>query len=161
MHGTKQMEEFSRAYVRAIAAQAGCNPYNFDIDDDSIDLGIGINNSKRTRLEIQLKCTGKPVDIHQETFFFDLSLKNYNDLRVESIVPRLLVVVCVPEDSNAWTTQTEQELCLRHCGYWCSLMDMPDVENKVKIRVQIPRANIFSVEFLQDAMRRIAAGERL
>lgn len=161
MHKTKQMDEFSRAYVRAIVAQAGWNPYNFDIDDDSIDLGIGINDKGRTRLEIQLKCTGEPVDMTQETFPFDLKLKNYNDLRVESLVPRLLVVVCVPEDINTWTKQTEQELCLRHCGYWLSLVGMPDVTNKTKVRIQIPRNNIFSVKFLKNAMQRIASGGQI
>ncbi len=160
MHMTMRMEEFSRAYVQAISAQAGCNPYSYKVDDDSIDLGLGMDENARARLEIQLKCTSADTANGKDTFPFDLSVKNYNDLRVESIVPRLLVVVRVPEDISAWTQQTEQKLCLRHCGYWHSLEGMPDRDNTTSVRVHIPHANIFSVEFLKTTMRRIAAGER-
>ncbi len=161
MHITNQMEEFSRAYVNAIAAQAGCNPYNPHIDDDSIDVGFAMNDAVRPRLELQLKCTGRPIDLGKNVFPFDLSIKNYNDLRAETLVPRLLVVVLVPQEPGEWAQQTEEELCLHHCGYWYSLKGIPDTENTTTVRVQIPRANIFSVDFLQDAMRRIASGERL
>ena len=71
------------------------------------------------------------------------------------------MVVCDPEEITAWTKQTEQELCMRHCAYWHSLADMQATENDATVRVRIPRSNIFSVEFLQEAMRRIAAGEGL
>lgn len=161
MHITNQMEEFSRAYVNAIAAQAGCNPYELKVDNDSIDIGLGTKNNIRSRLEIQLKCTGKPVDMDKNVFPFDLPIKNYDDLRAKTLVPRLLVVVLVPKDLREWAHQTEEELCLRHCGYWYSLSGMPDKENKESVRVQIPRKNMFSVDFLRDAMRRIAAGEQL
>ncbi len=40
MHRTMQMEEFSRAYVKAIAAQARYTPYRPEVDDDSIDIGV-------------------------------------------------------------------------------------------------------------------------
>lgn len=161
MHSTSQMEEFSRAYVKAISAQAGCNSSKPDVDDDSIDLVLGMADATRPRLEIQLKCTGEPIDQDKKSFPFFLSLKNYNDLRAETIVPRLLVVVCVPKDMGAWTHQTEQELCLRHCGYWHSLAGMPDTENKTGITLHISRKNIFSVDFLKSSMQRIAAGEPL
>ena len=160
MHTTMRMQEFSRAYVSAISAQAGCNPYSYKVDDDSIDLGLGMDENARARLEIQLKCTSAATADDKDTFPFDLSVKNYDDLRVDAIVPRMLVVVRVPADIDAWTGQTEQELCLRHCGYWHSLAGMPDTENTATVRLHIPRAQIFSVDFLKETMRRIAAGER-
>ena len=40
------------------------------------------------------------------------AIKNYDDLRADVIAPRLLVVVCVPEDCEDWTRQTEEHLCL-------------------------------------------------
>ena len=161
MHPTSQKEEFSRAYVKAIAAQAGWNPYTYDVDDDSIDIGLGVSENSRARLEIQLKCTSSAIDDSKSDFPFDLPLKNYNDLRAEAIVPRLLVVVCVPKDVGEWTQQTEQELCLRHCGYWHSLAGEPASKNTETVRVHISRENIFSVDFLKNAMQRIAAGEQL
>ena len=153
MHITNQMEQFSIAYVKAIAAQAGVNPYKYDVDDDSIDIGFAIKDNKRSHIGIQLKCTGKAVDPNKEAFPFDLPIKNYNDLRGETTIPRLLVVVCVPENTDEWTKQTEEELCLRHCGYWCSLEGMPETENKTSVRIQIPRKNIFSVDFLKNAIQ--------
>ena len=56
----QQKEQFSRAYVQAVAAAAGFATYIPDVDDDSIDMGIaagGKESRRRPRLELQLKCT--------------------------------------------------------------------------------------------------------
>ena len=162
---TMQMEQFSRAYVAAIAAQAGCNPSRPEVDEDSVDLALamkGITGCKRTRanLEIQIKCTGN-ADLSQETFSYALPVKNYDDLRADVVTPRLLVVVCVPHEIEDWTQQTEEQLCLRRCAYWLSLAGMPETDNSASVTVQIPRTNIFSVDFLREAMRRSANGKTL
>ena len=34
MYRTMQMEQFSIAYVKAVAAIAGCNTYRYAVDDD-------------------------------------------------------------------------------------------------------------------------------
>lgn len=167
MHITRQMEQFSRAYVAAIAAQAGCNSSRPEVDDDSVDIVLsmkGMTNCKRTRaiLEIQLKCThSADFSGEKEDFPFPLSIKNYDDLRAEVIVPRLLVVVHVPKDCQDWTRQTEEQLCLYRCAYWLSLAGRPESDNNTSVTVHIPRANIFSVEFLKEAMRSCANGEAL
>ena len=165
MHSTMKMEQFSRAYVAALAAQAGCNPSRPDVDEDSVDLELSMRDipgCKRTRgkLEMQLKCT-HTADLGKDSFPFALSIKNYDDLRADVIVPRLLVVVCVPEDCEGWTRQTEEHLCLRHCAYWLSLAGMPETNNVESVTVRIPRNQIFSVEFLREAMRHSANGEGL
>lgn len=165
MHHTAKMEQFSRAYVAAIAAQAGCNPSRPEVDNDSVDLELcmkDILDCKRTRgrLEMQLKCT-YAADRSEDSFPFSLSIKNYDDLRAEVVIPRLLVVVCVPEDSEDWTQQTEEQLCLHHCAYWLSLAGMPELKNAKSVTVHIPRKQIFSVEFLHEAMRHSANGETL
>ena len=53
----QRMEQFSRAYVHAIAAVAGANVLQWSVDDDSIDVGFGVKSKRRARLEAQLKCT--------------------------------------------------------------------------------------------------------
>ncbi len=125
MHITHQQEEFSRAYLHAIAAGAGLK---FDPagrpDDDSVDVAIstrGLRGTARSpRLEVQVKCqmsaaTGDPIS-------YALKQKNYEDLRhTDYGVPRILVVVFVPEQVAVWTTHTEQELMMRYCAYWVSL----------------------------------------
>ena len=40
MHITARQEQFSKAYVRAIAAVAGFNICTYDVDNDSVDLGL-------------------------------------------------------------------------------------------------------------------------
>lgn len=160
-----KMEQFSRAYVAALAAQAGCNPARPEVDEDSVDLTLSmkdISGCKRSRgkLEVQLKCT-HAANRGKDTFPFALSIKNYDDLRADVVIPRLLVVVCVPEECDDWTQQTEEQLCLHHCAYWLSLAGMPETNNAESVTVYIPRNQIFSVEFLREAMRRSANEEAL
>ena len=165
MHHTAKMEQFSRAYVAAIAAQAGCNPSRPEVDNDSVDLELcmkDIPNCRRTRgrVAIQLKCT-HTVDRSKDEIAFALPVKNYNDLRADVMEPRLLVLVCVPEDCEDWTKQTEDQLCLHHCAYWLSLAGKPETDNDSTVTVHIPRKNVFSVDFLKEAMRHSANGEMI
>jgi hypothetical protein len=100
--------------------------------------------------------------IGDEVIRYPLVVKNYNDLRVENIhTPRLLVVVVVPEQLDNWLTQSQQELCLKYCGYWVSLRGKPPTENQTTITVSIPRQNIFNVEALKNLMQQIGAGKAL
>jgi len=158
----QQKQEFSKAYVKAIAAACGYATHEPSVDDDSIDLGIsgrGGNGTVRSpRLDLQLKCTGRDL-VGDATVDFPLKRKNYDDLRPENVmVPRILVVVTVPQDVNDWTFHTEQELLLRHCGYWHSLRGMPSTENPTTVTVNIPRTQLFDVSGLQSIMNRISDG---
>ncbi len=160
-----QKEQFSKAYVSAVAAQAGCNMARPDIDDDSIDVLLMAKDLRgcvrtRAQIDIQLKCTAS-CSLDKHDISFALPLKNFNDLRVDVIVPRLLVVVCVPQDCDDWTVQSEHELILRHCAYWYSLFDVAETDNTSTVTVHIPKKNIFSVEFLKTAMHKVANGQRL
>ena len=56
MHITQQQEQFSNAYLRAVATVAGYSLSKPDVDDDSIDWSIykrGGNGTKRSpRIEL-------------------------------------------------------------------------------------------------------------
>lgn len=135
------------------------------MDDDSVDLELcmkDIPNCKwtRGRIAIQLKCT-HAVDRSKDEIAFALPVKNYNDLRAAVMEPRLLVLVCVPEACEDWIQQTEDQLCLYHCAYWLSLAGKPETENDSTVTVHIPRKNVFSVDFLKEAMRHSANGEMI
>lgn len=163
MHITHQQEEFSRAYLYAIAAAAGLkfSPAPAP-DDDSVDMAIstrGLRGTARSpRLEIQVKCqmsaaTGDPIP-------YALKQKNYDDLRhTDYSVPRILVVVFVPEQAADWTTHTEQELAMRYCAYWVSLRGLPPSTNQHTTTVHLPRKNLFNVQGLEAIMNRIGRGE--
>ncbi len=60
---------------------------------------------------------------------FPLPIKNYNDLRVEAVIPRILIVLLMPEADALWMSQSEEELCLRRCAYWLSLEGRHAVPN--------------------------------
>ena len=53
-----QKEQFSHAYVRAVAAVAGFAVAKPEVDDDSVDLSIKSKlHSVRPQVDVQLKCS--------------------------------------------------------------------------------------------------------
>lgn len=162
MHITQRKEQFSQAYVHAVASAAGYAMFHHSVDDDSIDLGIaqriGYRGLPRApRLDLQLKCTAE-TNWKNDVLSFALKKKNYDDLReVELTVPRILVVVCVPESPDDWVDQNEERMVLRHCGYWYSLKGLPErPEVKTSVTVKIPRKNALTVVSLHELMRMCA-----
>ena len=110
------------------------------------------------RLELQLKCTARDV-LENNSIKYPLIIKNYHDLRINSLVPRILVVVLVPEKITDWIKQKEEELCLRYCAYWVSLRGMPDTTNTTNVTIEIPRSNQFTPDVLQTIIQRISFGD--
>ncbi len=162
----QRKEQFSQAYVRAIASVAGFSAAIPGVDDDSVDLHLSSRSVDglplRPRLDLQLKCTTDGV-IRDDQVVHRLKRKNYDELRItEFLVPRLLVVVLVPESEEEWVRHSEEELAIRRCGYWTSLMGMPESANKGdKVSVHLPRANVFDVAGLRGLMGRAGRGEPL
>jgi hypothetical protein len=156
-------EGFSHAYARAVAHAAGyfVQEANRPFDGDGIDISImhrGPGGAVRSpRLELQLKATEHAVTT--DPFSYSLDVKNYDELRSEELqVPRILVVVVVPKDVSNWLSANEEELVLRHCGYWLSLRGSPASDNEATVTVKIPRSNCFHVAQLQALMGRIRDG---
>lgn len=164
MDPSQQKEQFSRAYVHAVATVAGYGTAVPVPDDDSIDVMIfatGTHSTpRRPRLEVQVKCTGQDI-VGADELRFSLKIKNYNDLRAtrdQLLVPRILVVMIVPQNVGEWVRQTEEELVLRHCAYWRSLHGSPDTENEDAVTVAIPRRQVFTPTALQEIMQRVNDG---
>jgi hypothetical protein len=158
----QQKEQFSITYIRAIASVAVYSLYRLEIDNDSVDLGIisrgGTGKIILPRLELQLKCTARNF-LEENYLKYPLMLKNYNDLRINALVPRILVVVLVPEKITDWIRQTEEVLCLKYCAYWVSLHGMPDTTNITNVTVEVPRINQFTPDALQAIIQRINYGD--
>jgi hypothetical protein len=156
----QQKQQFSIAFVRAVAAVSGYNVYRQEVDDESVDLGIaatGLNGTTRNpRLELQLKCS-ETILLDDQDFAFRLKLKNYNDLRDSEVhVPKLLVVVHVPSAVDEWIVQDESSLALRRCGYWHSLAGLPPTDNESGCTLRVSRARRFDVSALRHLMTQIA-----
>lgn len=158
----QQKEQFSNTYLQAIATVAGYSLYKPSVDDDSVDWGIAAKGGKgrirAPRLELQLKSTSRDVR-ENNSLRYPLKIKNYDDLRMDDFaIPRILVVVLIPETIEDWLTESETEICMKECGYWISLRGMPETENTTAFTVTIPRTNQFTVVALQSIMEGISQG---
>lgn len=68
-------------------------------------------------IAFQAKAKGRDV-LTETHVIYALPVKNYDDLRADTQIPRLLKVVVLPEADTDWIVHTEEELRLRRCGYW-------------------------------------------
>lgn len=157
----QQKEQFSRAWVQAIAAVAGFGWSTPSVDDDSIDLTLhqtgGRGTTRSPKLDLQLKC--KTDETPLGDFSFLLKIKNYDDLRCTDVmVPRILVIVLVPNQPSAWVDHAADGLTLRRCGYWLSLRGLPDCSNSKGLTIKVPHNQTFTVGALQAMMNRIGQG---
>jgi hypothetical protein len=161
MDENDRKERFSLAYISAIAAHAGFQVIEArPIDKDSVDGEIISDEGRRPRIEFQAKATARHR-LRADDFVFRLSVKNYNDLRRDVRTPRLLIVVLLPTSEEEWLVHSEEELQLRHCGYWFSLAGWPPTTNAATISVNIPRTQVFDTAQLRALMGRANREEPL
>ena len=155
-----QMEQFSLAYIRAVVASAGYQMVRPEPDTDSLDGILMSDFGSRPRIEFQAKATARDI-VRSGNLHFPLRIKNYNELRNSTRIPRILIVVLMPWDPNQWVNQTEEELCLRRCGYWVSLEGRSTVTNTTNITVRLPLSNVFNGAQLHALMNKVERGEAL
>jgi len=163
MHENIKKEEFSRAYVCALAAPLGFNRVNFGVDDDSADIGFkakyGVNFIVRNpQIDFQLKCT--EITFKDDGYLhFPLKIKNYDDLRgTNQAHPKYLVVLCVPEDEKDWVEVKPEELILRYSAYWFSLKNEPSINNKNSVTIRIPKQQKFDKDTFKMLMDEASKG---
>ena len=152
MHLNDQKEQFSLAYIHAVAACAG---YQLEIPDSpdrhSVD---GRLFSDAEIIEVQAKATSQDIE-RDGIVRFPLPVKNHDDLRnPDAMALRLLVVVQLPDDPGAWLDQTQDQLCLAGRGVWRILRGEPATQNADSVTVQIPTSNRFDRDGLIGLMRR-------
>lgn len=159
-----RQEALSRAYVRAVAAQAGLgvtepeSDYGIDMSLRVISLRDNRRRDVGPQIDLQLKRTTRAF-VTTTHLSYDLEVVNYDDLReVGELAARLLVVLVQPEDEADWLSQSADELVLRHCAYWLSLRGKPATSSRRTVRVKVPLENIFSVEALRGIIQRLQEG---
>jgi hypothetical protein len=149
----QQREQFSIAYVSAVAAAAKINIYRLDVDEDSIDIGFNIKSVAGSpispKIDAQIKCVSL-LNLVGEVYRYPLKLKNYEELIGDHYVPRILIVVEAPAHVNAWLDQNHDRLMLHRCGYWASLQSCQPVENNSSVTVSLPRVQVFSPAALKN-----------
>lgn len=156
---TARMECFSRAFVQAICARAGYQ-YNIPSSDlDSIDGEIQGRYGLRPSVGFQLKATSQDL-VRNGNIHFSLSAKNYNDLRVDTLVPRILLVVLLPKAEEDWLHFAPSLLVMRRGAYWLSLRGKGPITTS-SVTVKVPLAQPFNPDTLDSMMRKIDRREPL
>jgi hypothetical protein len=147
-----RQESLCRAYVRAVAAQAGviCSEPEQDYGVDLCLLSVKVRGRRHGdaggQVDLQLKSTTQAHAAGDE-IKYDLDVVAYDDLRAEpDNCPRLLVVLLLPAEEALWLEQSPEQLTLRRCAYWISLAGRPATKATSTIRITIPQTNVFSVE---------------
>ena len=150
------MEHFSKAFIRAYAAPFGFNPSELEYDNDSIDIKLSGKNFtgkyRSPEIHIQLKSTSDEFN-KKGILPFQLSKKNYDDLRGENLAfPRYLFVFILPQSINDWIIENDTNIQLFKRGYWLSLRTAPDIGNQQSKIVHIPIGNLLTREKLNEMM---------
>jgi len=163
----EQKQQLSVAYVHAVAARAGYTCQVQNVDDDSVDVQIGARGYAddqavvcSPRIEIQLKATST-LELKPKHLTFPLGLKNYQELRATTLIPRLLIVLLLPKRPAEWMETSEECMISRRCAYWVSLRGMKETSNTRKISVRLPRSQQFNREQLRGLMQRVSSQEPL
>lgn len=160
--------ELSIAYVQAVSARAGFATEFTRVDLDSVDVTVcgkgklspdSILHSPK--IDIQLKATKNKNVNGDGSISFNLPLKNYNDLRANCLVPRILVVLFLPDDENLWLSHTISHLMMRECASWMSIKGFADSDNFGHQTVRIPSTNIFSPESIFELLNKVSKEEAL
>jgi len=160
-----RQDAFSGAYIRAICATAGCGAEPVGLDNDKVDYLVRSRVQgkvlNKPQIDVQAKCRMSGVAT-SDPISYSLDLETYDNLRdVKVCIPRILVLVLVPDSIQEWLAQSEHVLSLRHCAYWVSLKGMQPSTNTTSQTVYIPRKNVFDVQTLQTMMTKIADGLEL
>jgi Domain of unknown function (DUF4365) len=160
---TKQhrQEALCRAYVQALAAQAGLissrpDPdYGIDLSLRSAEVTEHRHTDTSVQVDLQLRSTTR-AKVTESEVKVDLDVDTYNYLRnPRTFCPRILVVLVLPTEETEWLNQSANELAIRHCAYWLSLGGYPATTATSSIRVTIPITNVFSVEAVRTILQRI------
>lgn len=88
---------------------------------------------------------------------------HYDDLRSKTVdIPRILVVLFLPEDSTAWLTHSADQLVLKRCAYWVNLRgaEPKPKENKWGVTIKLPKAQVFSPDGLRALITQLAKARR-
>ena len=155
---TDREEALSRAYVAAVAASAGYTLAMQDFDRDGVDVQVRAGGAMRPSLDIQLKATIQMREGEEGEFRYPLRRRNYDLLREQTVVPRILVVLDLPGDESQWVSISAEELVIRRCAYWANIKGFPETANLETVTVSIQKTNRFDTNGLRELMDRARSG---
>jgi len=118
-----QKEQFSLAFVHAVATRAGCTIADWKVDKDGVDVTL---RQGGRMVDLQMKCTCVPR-VTQAGYSFPLDTKTYDKLRdAERSAPGYLGLVIAPENIEDWIDHRPEEILMACHGYWAKIQDRSD-----------------------------------
>ena len=123
--------------------------------------GGGFRYVEGDDFKVQLKCTHE-IDIRDQNIIYPLEAKNYGDLIDTSItVPRILVLMHVPKETENWLSHENDHIILRHSAYWVSLRGRDASSNIESVTIQIPVLQRFTPSTIQGIFNKRKVGDLL
>jgi hypothetical protein len=131
-----QKEQFSLAFLLAVATSKGYTIAHWNVDKDGVDATI---RSSAVMVDFQLKCTQSPRE-SRGAWVYDLDIPTFNKLRNrERSAPGYLALVVVPPDLEDWLSHEPERLLILCHGYWAKIQDMPAASGGTKTAIRIPK----------------------
>lgn len=161
--------ELCYAYVHAVAAFAGveCHVSGRISDNRGIDARLHSRGPFaddvrycNAQIEVQLKATTAELATVGSAIAYPLkNIRLYNDYRHKaSIVPRIVVVLVLPDEQSRWLSHSARSLAIRQCAYWVSLRGAAETVNTKSQTIYVPKHQHFNPKALKDLMNKVAAG---
>lgn len=152
-------EEYSKAWLYIMASCAGCTVEFPTKDINSVDATIksdlkGVCGNPV--VDVQLKCTINNYTIINNNIIFNLKIKNYNELRSQSLAPKILILLIAPDNPDKWVKHNKDSSEIFKHAFWVSLLGEPDVKNQTSIKIKIPTQNIITVDLIKSMMIKVS-----
>jgi hypothetical protein len=148
-------EEFSLAYLHAIAAAAGFAMEYRRVDRFGIDIEILFGSF---RIDVQMKCTAEGDQT--KPIAYPLDARTFNFLvEPDRTVPGFLMVVEVPDDQTRWTKVGHDRLSLFRFGYYREMHGLTPIPDNTTKTVHLNRKHRLSVSSLTHIMTVARTGQ--
>ncbi|WP_280253623.1 DUF4365 domain-containing protein [Nocardia abscessus] len=161
---TARQEQFSLAFVRMVAAAAGCSVKSHETDYDGVDITI-VASAEYAKyycpeFEIQLECTTQHRLLRTNDLAWQLERDRFLKLvSRKRFVPALLGVLLIPDDPDQLIDLSEDGLRSASRMYWEHAANLGGIEDgKAGKTVHLPRSNLFDVGGLKGIMQSIGEG---
>jgi hypothetical protein len=154
-----KMEALNRAYVQAIAAKAGVG-ISTPQPDYALDLYLHrvIKEDHRIRyIGVALNCQLKASTdwkIDGNEIVYNLEAKTYNVL-ADASGPWVLILLCLPKDTNDWLELCEDYMRIRKCCYYWQNLEYLETQNSSSITIRIPRGQLLTPDSLIDLLMKV------
>jgi len=166
-----EAEAYSYRFLEIIASASQISYNRLDqlVDNDGIDsiwTSYGAQSqASRPKFQAQVKSargkTAIRVRQRDEANVYNLDRSDFNKLMVTDLIPRLLIVVQIPELGSEWIDcHDEGHLMLMRRAYWKDPQKVPsDCISPTTVRIELFSQDLLTPKSIRLLMEKIANGE--